>query len=115
MFPKSSFLLIGWKKIIRLSFKWDEKKSNEFFTFGIQVQQMWYSTEGDLHVQFGFAEIYTYNASYPRSFDCCCKYTNHLGLQPSLGSVFKVRWYKGMKVIKLVHIGCVLSYFRFAL
>ena len=67
------------------------------------------------HVQFGFAEIYTYNASYPRSFDCCCKYTNHLGLQPSLGSVFKVRWYKGMKVIKLVHIGCVLSYFRFVL
>ena len=54
MFPKSSFLLIGWKKIIRLAFKWDEKKSNEFFTFGIQVQQMWYSTEGDLSCPIWF-------------------------------------------------------------
>ena len=37
-----------------------------------------------------FAEICTNNASYPRSHDCSSKYTNYLGLQPSLGSLFTV-------------------------
>jgi hypothetical protein len=37
-----------------------------------------------------FAEIYTYNASYTRSFNCSFKYPDSPRLQPSLGSFFKV-------------------------
>ncbi|KAK9285479.1 hypothetical protein L1049_024673 [Liquidambar formosana] len=43
-----------------------------------------------------FAEIYRNNASYPRSSDCSLEHSNHLGLQPTLGSfftVFQSPWY----------------------
>lgn len=37
-----------------------------------------------------FAEIYTYNASNTRSFNCSLKHSDCPGLQPSLGTFFKV-------------------------